>query len=98
MLRMFGIGASAALAGEKTLGTVTQVKTCRWLKVNTKPVRRGPMDGAAFPHIFCFTYTVGERTYRGKRYVHWNKRCPQPGETVTVYFEKENPAKHAVPV
>jgi hypothetical protein len=35
---MFGIGVTNAIAGEQTEGEVVAVKTCWWLKVNTKPV------------------------------------------------------------
>ena len=35
--------------GRETAGTVTRVKTCWWIKVNTKHVRMGPLDGAKFP-------------------------------------------------
>ena len=95
-LRMFGIGVTDAIAGAQTVGVVTRVDRCWWLKVNTKPVRRSMFDGAVFPHIIHFTYTAGGQTYRGKRYVNWNKRCPQKDEKLTVYYEKENPAKYAV--
>lgn len=94
--RMFGIGVTNAIAGEQAEGVVTAVKTCWWLKVNTKPVRKNMFDGAVFPHIIHFTYTVNNHTYFGKRYVNWNKRCPEKGEKLTVYYEKENPAKYAV--
>ena len=95
-LRMFGIGVTNAIAGGKTEGIVVDVKTCWWLKVNTKPVRQNMFDGALFPHIIHFTYTVGGQSYKGKRYVNWNKRCPEKGEKLTVYYEKDNPAKYAV--
>ena len=35
-LRMFGIGVSDAITGGQTEGVITDVKTCWWLKVNTK--------------------------------------------------------------
>ena len=95
-LRMFGIGVTNAIAGEKTEGVVAEVKTCWWLKVNTKAVRWGTFDGAVFPHIIVFEYTVQAQTYRGKRYINWNKSCPQKGEKLTVYYEKDDPAKYAV--
>ena len=41
-----------------TKGTVISVKTQWWLKVNTKAVRFGPLDGATFPHIVKVKYTV----------------------------------------
>jgi len=95
-LRMFGIGVTGAIAGEQTKGVVTEVKTCWWLKINTKPIRTHMMDGAVFPHVIHFTYTVSGQTYRGKRYVNWNRRCPEKGEKLIVHYEKENPAKYAV--
>ena len=54
-LRMFGIGVSDAITGGQTEGVITDVKTCWWLKVNTKPVRRNMFDGALFPHIWVFS-------------------------------------------
>lgn len=95
-LRMFGIGVADAIAGEQTEGVVTEVKTCWGLKVNTKPIRGSAIDGALFPHIICFTYTVDGGAYRGKRYVNWNKRCPVKDERIVVYYERENPEKYAV--
>ena len=95
-LRMFGIGCDAAIAGGRTEGTVTQVKTCYWLKVNTKSVRKGAADGALFPHIIHFTYRVAGKDYTGKRYVNWNKRCPVKDETIVVHYEKDAPEKYAV--
>lgn len=95
-LRMFGLGVTGAIAGEQAEGVVTEVKICWWLKINTKPVRRNMFDGAVFPSIIHFTYTVNGEVYQGKRYVNWNKQSPQKGEKLTVYYEKENPAKYAV--
>lgn len=96
MLRMFGIGVGDAFAGGQTQGTVTQVKTCWWLKVNTKAFRRNMFDGAQFPHIIHFTYSVNNQTYTGKRYVNWNKRCPVKDEKILVYYEKSSPENYAV--
>ena len=31
-----------------------------------------------------------------KHYVNWNKRCPEPGEKLTAYYEQEAPEKFAV--
>ena len=94
--RIFGFGVGKAIAGERTEGVVTDVKTCWWLKINTKPVRRNMFDGAAFPHIIHFTYSVDGQAYQGKCYVNWNKHCPQKGEKLVVYYEKEKPKRYAV--
>ena len=93
---MFGIGVNLAIAGQQTVGVVTDVKTCWWLKVNTKPVRRNMFDGALFPHIIHFTYCENGLTYTGKRYVNWNKNCPLKGEKITVYYETARPDRYAV--
>ena len=95
-LRMFGIGVSDAFAGGQTEGTVTEAKTCYWFKVNTKPVHTHWADGAVYPSIIRFTYTVYGQTYTGKRWVHWNKRCPVKGEKITVHYEEAAPEKYAV--
>ena len=96
LLKMLGVGATNAIAGEQTEGVVEAVKTCWWIKINTKPVRRHMMDGAVFPHMIHFAYTVESQTYRGKRYVRYYKRCPEKGEKLTVYYEREKPANYAV--
>ena len=36
---------------KETIGTVLSVAKQWWLKVNTKPIRMGALDGATFPHI-----------------------------------------------
>lgn len=95
-LRMFGIGAGNAFAGGQAEGTVTEVKTCYWFQVNTKPVRRYSGDGAVYPHIIHFTYSVAGQSYTGKRWVQWNKRCPVKGEKITVHYEENAPEKFAV--
>ena len=93
----FGIGADQIIAeGNFTVAAVTDVKTCWWLKVNTKPVRSSALDGALFPHIIYFTYTAEGKEYKGSRYVNWNLRCPIINERIRVYFSKDNPAKYAV--
>jgi len=96
LLRMFGIGVTNAIAGEQTEGTVTDVRTCYWFKVNTKPVRTHAGDGAVYPHIIHFTYHVGGQAYTGKRYVQWNKRCPIKGAKINVYYKTDTPEKFAV--
>ena len=46
----------AAYTEKRTEGTVLSVKKQWWLKVNTKAVRLGPLDGARFPHIVTVEY------------------------------------------
>ena len=97
LLLCFGIGEKPLLsAGRTTVGLVQEVKTCWWLKVNRKPVRAHALDGASFPHIIRFTYTVDGREYTGRRWVNWNRRCPVKDEKITVHYEEAAPEKYAV--
>jgi len=97
MLRMFGVGEKQLLArGEQVRATVTKVHTCWYIKVNTKAVRIGPMDGAAFPHVISFRYLADGVEYTGKRWVSWNLRCPCEGSQVTVCYDRERPERYAV--
>ena len=83
---------------EQTDGIVTRVKTCWWLKINTKPIRLSMFDGAVFPHIIHFAYTVDGLAYQGKRYISYKKKCPQVGEKVTVYYDGDHPRKYSVEI
>ena len=97
LLNCLGIGTGNLLqSGKKTVGTVTAVKTCYWLKVNTKAVRLGPMDGAKFPHIVHFAYEADGVQYKGSRFYNWNKEPPLKGGAINVYFDPAAPQKYAV--
>ena len=80
---------------KKTTGTVTAVKTCWWIKINTKPARLHALDGAKFPHIIHFTYAVNGAAYRGSSCIDWHLRCPSTGEAITVFYSENDPAKYA---
>lgn len=97
LFRMFGFGSQKIISqGYETTGAVTAVDVCWWIKINTKPVRRHPLDGARFPHIITFTYSVNGVSYQGSRYVRYYLRCPGKGETIPVFYDKSDPAQYAV--
>lgn len=97
--QIFGIGSQKIISANNSVnGTVTSVKTCWWLKINTKPVRWDYLDGAVFPHIISFTYRVDGTEYRGSRYISWRARCPKVNEAIPVFFNPSDPSKYAVPV
>lgn len=94
---MFGLGEKRILNGGHCVdGKVTKVKTCHWLKVNTKSARSNAVDGAKFPHMIHFTYLVDGKEYAGSRYVNWNLHCPVKDEIITVYYDSLDPSKCAV--
>lgn len=97
ILCCLGIGEKKLLRDGKRLeGVVTKVKTCWWIKVNTKAVRMGPLDGAQFPHVVCFEYKLDGVPYQGSRYLSWSARCPRVGEKITVFADKDAPKNYAV--
>lgn len=95
MLRVFGFHDQRIIdQGYSTTGTVIQAKHCRWLKANYVPLRSGRMNST--PHIFSFSYTVEGVEYFGRQFIGQFARCPWPGETLTVYYDKTHPKKCAV--
>lgn len=97
IFRTFGIGTKTLISANCSVeGTITAVKTCYFLKVNQKPFRTTPLDGAAFPHIIRFTYQVDGTVYHGCRFLSWTLPCPCQGQTVTVFFDPRKPANYAI--
>ena len=78
---------------KETVGTVISVQKQGWLKINTKPVRTGPLDGAIFPHIIKVQYTVNGKTYFKRKWIAANDPVPAVGSSVTVRYCDENPGK-----
>ena len=78
---------------KETVGTVRSVATQWWLKVNTKPVRMGPLDGATFPHIIKVEYTVEGKTYTRRKWIGAGRPVPAVGSEVTVLYSSEKPGK-----
>ena len=80
----------------ETKGTVISVAKQWWLKVNTKPIRMGPLDGATFPHIIKVQYVVGEITYTKRKWIGAGKPVPAVGSNLTVLYCADNPSKAKV--
>ena len=78
---------------KKTNGTVISVKTQWWLKVNTKAVRFGPLDGATFPHIIKVKYTVDGVEYVKRKWLGASVVPPVINDQVTVIYQEGNPTK-----
>ena len=69
---------------KRTVGTIVSAKKQWWLKVNTKAIRKGPLDGATFPYIAKIKYTKNKWIGAG---------CPVPveGETVQLVYDEAKP-------
>ena len=93
----FGIGSKRIRAqGSSVTGRVIDVKTCWWLKINTKPVRKHAMDGAIFPHVIRICYSVDGVEYTGSKWLGPYVECPRIAAAVPVYYDREKPTRYAV--
>ena len=77
-------------------GTVISVSRQWWLKVNTKPVRMGTMDGATFPYIIKIRYSAGGTDYIKRQWIGAGKPVPAVGSTVKLSYDDEKPSKAKV--
>ena len=78
---------------KRTTGTILAVKKQWWLKINTKAVRIGVLDGAIFPHIVKVKYEVdGNALIKRKWLSAWTKP-PCVNDPVTVIYREDKPTK-----
>lgn len=77
----------------ETTGTVISASRQWWLKVNTKPVRRGTMDGATFPYIIRIQYTVNGTDYIKRKWIGAGQPVPAVGSTVRLSYDDDKPSK-----
>ena len=78
---------------KETIGTVQSVTKQWWLKVNTKPIRMGTLDGATFPHIIKVQYVVDGNTYTKRKWISAGKEVPVVGSKLTVLYCSSKPTK-----
>ena len=78
---------------KETIGTVLSVAKQWWLKVNTKSVRKGALDGATFPHIIEVQYVVDGTTYVKRKWIGAGKQVPDVGSKLTVLYCSNKPTK-----
>jgi len=80
----------------ETTGTVISVAKQWWLKVNTKAIRMGPLDGATFPHIIKVQYVVDGNTFTKRKWIGAGKPVPSIGSKQTVLYAADKPSKAKV--
>ena len=78
---------------KETTGTVLSVAKQWWLKVNTRPVRMGALDGATFPHIIKVQYVVDRNIYTKRKWIDVGKAVPSVGRNLTVLYCSNKPTK-----
>jgi len=80
---------------KETTGIVVSVKKQWWLKVNTKSVRIHGLDGAKFPYVIKFKFTVDGKDYFKRKWIGAGQPIPSVGSHLKVVYcgEKPNKAK-----
>ena len=78
---------------EQTVGTVIAVSKQWWLKVNSKPARTHALDGASFPHIIKFSYSVDGKEYTKRKWINAGQPVPKVGSSVQVLYSAGRPSK-----
>ena len=78
---------------KRTVGIVHSVTRQWWLKVNTRAVRFGPLDGARFPHIVKVRYTVEGREIVKRKWLGARFTPPCVGEEIDVIYREDKPTR-----
>lgn len=78
---------------KQIIGKVIKIKKLWWLKINKKPIRVTPLDGAMFPLSLQVKYNVNGNEYIGKKIVSWNEKDIQVDQEVIVTYNVEKPQK-----
>ena len=78
---------------KRTTGTILAVKKQWWLKINTKAVRIGVLDGAIFPHIVKVKYDVDGNTLTRRKWLSAWTKPPYVNDPVTVIYREDKPTK-----
>ena len=77
----------------QVIGKVIKIKKLWWMKINKKPIRVTPLDGAMFPLSLQVKYNVNGNEYIGKKIVSWNEKDIQVDQEVIVTYNVEKPQK-----
>ena len=78
---------------QRVTGIIISAKKQWWLKVNKKMIRKGPLDGAAFPYIIKVKYEVDGIEYTKRKWVGINYPIPVEGDTIELAYEEGSPGK-----
>lgn len=77
-------------------GTVISASKQWWLKVNTKPIRMGTLDGATFPYIIKIKYSVNGSEYIKRHWIGAGEPVPRVGSPVRLSYDENQPSKAKV--
>lgn len=72
---------------------VTELKACRWFKLNARPIRACGTDDARYAHIVSLSYQINGAQYRGKRLLSPAARIPAVGQSVKILYNPNQPRR-----
>lgn len=78
---------------QRTTGTIISAKKLWLLKINKKPIRKGPLDGAAFPYIIKVRYIVEGKEYISRKWIGTEYPVPVEGDIVQLAYEEGQPER-----
>ena len=78
---------------QRTTGTIISVKKQWWLKINKKPIRKGALDGAAFPYVIKVKYVVDGKEYIKRKGIGTEYPVPVEGAVIQLAYEENQPEK-----
>lgn len=78
---------------KETVGTVVSVKKQWWLKVNTKPIRSGTLDGAVFPYVIKVRYYVDGCEFTKRKWIKAGAFVPCLEDSLKVVYSEGKPEK-----
>ena len=73
---------------QRTTGTIISVKKQWWLKINKKPIRKGALDGAAFPYVIKVKYVVDGKEYIKRKWIGTEYPVPVEGAVIQLAYEE----------
>ena len=77
----------------RTTGTIISARKQWWLKVNRKPIRKGPLDGAAFPYVIKVRYEADGKEFVKRKWIGPEYPVPVEGASVQLAYEEDHPEK-----
>ena len=83
---------------KETIGTIISAAKQWWLKVNTKAVRMGALDGATFPYVVKVCYTVEGEEYTCHKWIAPTAHPPLVGSAVRIFYCEDKPKKARVEI
>ena len=78
---------------KETTAKVISVSKQKWIKINTKPIRKNSSDSAIYPHIIKISYNVDGNEYIKRKFIGAGYPVPNVGSCIKVIYNENKPSK-----